>query len=78
MTHTGAAVIDVGLAVDPSVSRLTLTTVATNCVYTVSSILTWALLALIYIFCALGSYTHIPDRHSDILDRFSSTNGYVI
>lgn len=72
MTRTGAAVIDVGLAVDPTVPRLTLTTVAANCVHTVSSILTWALLALIYILCALGSYTHIPDRQpSDILDRFS-------
>lgn len=71
MTHTGAAVIDVGLAVDPTVSRLTLTTVAAHCVHTVSSILTWALLALIYILCALGSYTHIPGRQPlDILGRF--------
>ncbi len=82
ITHTGAAVIDVSLAVDPTVSRLTLASVAAHCVPTMTSILTWVFLALVYILCALDSYTHISDRDSwNVLDRFSwikSTTGNVM
>lgn len=50
-----AAVIDVGLAVVPAVSRRAFTTVAANYIHTASTILTRALLTLVFILCALGS-----------------------
>lgn len=52
----GAAVIDVGLAVDSTVSRLAFAAIAAHCVDTLSAVLTWVLPAFVYIICTLGSF----------------------
>lgn len=62
MTLTGAAVINVGLAVDSTVPRMAFAVIAALRVHTMSPILTRAPPALIDIFCALGSYMYIVDK----------------